>query len=132
MSVSKALQLLPPEPIQLDPSPLPTRGRHIPAIPWRPPLCDEPQSTPHPTELAHHFSTISSLKLLLSLCIFLYLSESLRQLCVFKKIERSSIPWRCQLTIGSNLSIEILAYKSVSGRYTIFKKKCYLQANMLT
>ncbi|XP_045709630.1 X-ray repair cross-complementing protein 5 [Phyllostomus hastatus] len=40
-------------------------------------------------------------------------SESLRQLCVFKKIERSSIPWRCQLTIGSNLSIEILAYKSM-------------------
>ncbi|XP_054441655.1 X-ray repair cross-complementing protein 5 [Pteronotus mesoamericanus] len=40
-------------------------------------------------------------------------SESLRQLCVFKKIERSSIPWRCQLTIGSNLSIEILAYKSI-------------------
>ncbi|XP_024419615.2 X-ray repair cross-complementing protein 5 isoform X1 [Desmodus rotundus] len=40
-------------------------------------------------------------------------SESLRQLCVFKKIERSSIPWRCQLTIGSNLSIEISAYKSI-------------------
>ncbi|CAK6448111.1 unnamed protein product [Pipistrellus nathusii] len=40
-------------------------------------------------------------------------SESLRQLCVFKKIERSSMPWPCQLTIGSNLSIKILAYKSI-------------------
>ncbi|XP_074220373.1 X-ray repair cross-complementing protein 5 [Camelus bactrianus] len=40
-------------------------------------------------------------------------SESLRQLCVFKKIERSSVPWHCQLTIGSNLSIKIVAYKSI-------------------
>ncbi|XP_005395746.1 PREDICTED: X-ray repair cross-complementing protein 5 isoform X2 [Chinchilla lanigera] len=40
-------------------------------------------------------------------------SESLRQLCVFKKIERHSMPWPCQLTIGSNLSIKIVAYKSI-------------------
>ncbi|XP_062951104.1 X-ray repair cross-complementing protein 5 [Cynocephalus volans] len=40
-------------------------------------------------------------------------SESLRQLCVFKKIERCSMPWHCQLTIGSNLSIKIVAYKSI-------------------
>uniref|UniRef100_A0A8C4PNK4 X-ray repair cross-complementing protein 5 n=1 Tax=Equus asinus asinus TaxID=83772 RepID=A0A8C4PNK4_EQUAS len=40
-------------------------------------------------------------------------SESLRRLCVFKKIERRSIPWACQLTIGSNLSIKIVAYKSI-------------------
>ncbi|XP_014386604.1 PREDICTED: X-ray repair cross-complementing protein 5 isoform X1 [Myotis brandtii] len=40
-------------------------------------------------------------------------SESLRQLCVFKKTERSSMAWPCQLTIGSNLSIKILAYKSI-------------------
>ncbi|XP_006867919.1 PREDICTED: X-ray repair cross-complementing protein 5 [Chrysochloris asiatica] len=40
-------------------------------------------------------------------------SESLRQLCVFKKIERRSIPWPCQLTIGSNLSIKIVAYKAI-------------------
>uniref|UniRef100_A0A8C6RZS7 X-ray repair cross-complementing protein 5 n=1 Tax=Nannospalax galili TaxID=1026970 RepID=A0A8C6RZS7_NANGA len=40
-------------------------------------------------------------------------SESLRQLCVFKKIERRSMPWPCQLTIGSNLSIKIIAYKSI-------------------
>ncbi|XP_047401759.1 X-ray repair cross-complementing protein 5 isoform X2 [Sciurus carolinensis] len=39
--------------------------------------------------------------------------ESLRQLCVFKKIERRSMPWSCQLTIGSNLSIKIVAYKSI-------------------
>uniref|UniRef100_A0A8C2P6C3 X-ray repair cross-complementing protein 5 n=2 Tax=Capra hircus TaxID=9925 RepID=A0A8C2P6C3_CAPHI len=49
-------------------------------------------------------------------------SESLRQLCVFKKTERHSMPWSCQLTIGSNLSIKIVAYKSVSGRYTFFKE----------
>lgn len=49
-------------------------------------------------------------------------SESLRQLCVFKKIEKSSMAWSCQLTIGSNLSIRIVAYKSVSGRYTFFKE----------
>ncbi|XP_019582611.2 X-ray repair cross-complementing protein 5 [Rhinolophus sinicus] len=40
-------------------------------------------------------------------------SESLRQLCVFKKIEKSSTAWSCQLTIGSNLSIRIVAYKSI-------------------
>ncbi|XP_037705436.1 X-ray repair cross-complementing protein 5 isoform X3 [Choloepus didactylus] len=39
--------------------------------------------------------------------------ESLRQLCVFKKIKRSCMPWLCQLTIGSNLSIKIVAYKSI-------------------
>ncbi|XP_027729421.1 X-ray repair cross-complementing protein 5 [Vombatus ursinus] len=41
-------------------------------------------------------------------------SESLRQLCVFKKIEKRPMPWPCQLTIGSNLSIRIVAYKSVT------------------
>uniref|UniRef100_A0A8D1GUT4 X-ray repair cross-complementing protein 5 n=1 Tax=Sus scrofa TaxID=9823 RepID=A0A8D1GUT4_PIG len=40
-------------------------------------------------------------------------SESLRQLCIFKKIEKHSMPWPCQLTIGSNLSIRIVAYKSI-------------------
>ncbi|XP_008053748.2 X-ray repair cross-complementing protein 5 [Carlito syrichta] len=40
-------------------------------------------------------------------------SESLRKLCVFKKIERGPIPWPCQLTIGSNLPIRIVAYKSI-------------------
>nr|XP_045003948.1 X-ray repair cross-complementing protein 5-like [Jaculus jaculus] len=40
-------------------------------------------------------------------------SESLQQLCVFKKMERRSMPWPCQLTIGSNLSIKIVAYKSI-------------------
>ncbi|KAK2494254.1 hypothetical protein MC885_002917 [Smutsia gigantea] len=40
-------------------------------------------------------------------------SESLRQLCVFKKIEKSSMRWPCELTIGSNLSIKIVAYKSI-------------------
>ncbi|CAO2624911.1 X-ray repair cross-complementing protein 5 [Lemmus lemmus] len=39
--------------------------------------------------------------------------ESLRQLSVFKKIERRSMPWPCQLTIGPNLSIKIVAYKSI-------------------
>ncbi|XP_058520966.1 X-ray repair cross-complementing protein 5 [Ochotona princeps] len=40
-------------------------------------------------------------------------SESLRQLCVFKKIEKRSMAWPCQLTIGSNLAIKIVAYKSI-------------------
>lgn len=40
-------------------------------------------------------------------------SESLRQLCVFKKIERRSMPWPCQLTISPSLSIKIVAYKSI-------------------
>uniref|UniRef100_A0A8C2P6J4 X-ray repair cross-complementing protein 5 n=1 Tax=Capra hircus TaxID=9925 RepID=A0A8C2P6J4_CAPHI len=46
-------------------------------------------------------------------------SESLRQLCVFKKTERHSMPWSCQLTIGSNLSIKIVAYKSVTREMLI-------------
>lgn len=32
------------------------------------------------------------------------------------------MPWPCQLTIGSTLSIKIVAYKSVSGIYTFFKE----------
>ncbi|XP_071072234.1 X-ray repair cross-complementing protein 5 isoform X1 [Dasypus novemcinctus] len=40
-------------------------------------------------------------------------SESLQQLVVFKKISKCSLPWSCQLTIGSNLSIKISAYKSI-------------------
>ncbi|XP_054685934.1 X-ray repair cross-complementing protein 5 isoform X5 [Grus americana] len=39
--------------------------------------------------------------------------ESLERLSMFKKIERRPFAWPCQLTIGSNLSIRILAYKSV-------------------
>ncbi|NWV93884.1 XRCC5 protein, partial [Machaerirhynchus nigripectus] len=41
-------------------------------------------------------------------------SESLERLSMFKKIERRPIPWPCQLTIGPNLSIRIVAYKSVT------------------
>ncbi|NXO50632.1 XRCC5 protein, partial [Aramus guarauna] len=40
--------------------------------------------------------------------------ESLERLSMFKKIERRPLAWPCQLTIGSNLSIRILAYKSVT------------------
>lgn len=40
--------------------------------------------------------------------------ESLERLSMFKKIERKPVPWPCQLTIGPNLSIRIVAYKSVS------------------
>ncbi|NXP48254.1 XRCC5 protein, partial [Heliornis fulica] len=40
--------------------------------------------------------------------------ESLERLSMFKKIERKPMAWPCQLTIGSNLSIRILAYKSVT------------------
>ncbi|XP_046939820.1 X-ray repair cross-complementing protein 5 [Lynx rufus] len=40
-------------------------------------------------------------------------SESLRQLRVFKKTERYSVPWLCTLTIGSNLAIKIVAYKAI-------------------
>ncbi|XP_074857441.1 X-ray repair cross-complementing protein 5 isoform X2 [Carettochelys insculpta] len=40
--------------------------------------------------------------------------ESLERLSMFKKIERRPIAWPCQLTIGSNLSIRIMAYKSLT------------------
>ncbi|NXH69487.1 XRCC5 protein, partial [Hydrobates tethys] len=39
--------------------------------------------------------------------------ESLERLLMFKKIERRPMAWPCQLTIGSNLSIRIVAYRSV-------------------
>ncbi|XP_058051948.1 X-ray repair cross-complementing protein 5 isoform X1 [Ahaetulla prasina] len=38
--------------------------------------------------------------------------ESLERLSMFKKVERRPMPWPCQLTIGSNLSIRIVAYKT--------------------
>lgn len=47
------------------------------------------------------------------LCVDL-LRESLERLSVFKKIERRPMAWPCHLTIGSKLSIRIVAYKSVS------------------
>ncbi|KAM6129641.1 X-ray repair cross-complementing protein 5 isoform 2-T2 [Pterocles gutturalis] len=40
--------------------------------------------------------------------------ESLERLSMFKKIERRPMAWPCQLTIGSSLSIRIVAYKSVT------------------
>uniref|UniRef100_A0A663N2F5 X-ray repair cross-complementing protein 5 n=1 Tax=Athene cunicularia TaxID=194338 RepID=A0A663N2F5_ATHCN len=40
--------------------------------------------------------------------------ESLERLSMFKKIERRPMAWPCQLTIGSNLSIRIVAYKSIT------------------
>ncbi|XP_048809283.1 X-ray repair cross-complementing protein 5 isoform X2 [Lagopus muta] len=40
--------------------------------------------------------------------------ESLERLAMFKKIERRPAPWSCQLTIGSNLSIRIVAYKALT------------------
>ncbi|XP_038600374.1 X-ray repair cross-complementing protein 5 isoform X1 [Tachyglossus aculeatus] len=40
-------------------------------------------------------------------------SESLRQLSIFKKLQRRPMPWPCQLTIGSHLSIRIVAYKAI-------------------
>uniref|UniRef100_A0A8B9Q3N9 X-ray repair cross-complementing protein 5 n=1 Tax=Apteryx owenii TaxID=8824 RepID=A0A8B9Q3N9_APTOW len=40
--------------------------------------------------------------------------ESLERLSMFKKMERRPVAWPCQLTIGSNLSIRIVAYKSLT------------------
>ncbi|KAM4698232.1 X-ray repair cross-complementing protein 5 [Rhinophrynus dorsalis] len=40
--------------------------------------------------------------------------DSLDKLSIFKKIERRPMAWPCQLTIGSNLSIRIVGYKSVT------------------
>ncbi|XP_074684923.1 X-ray repair cross-complementing protein 5 isoform X3 [Strix aluco] len=46
--------------------------------------------------------------------ISLQFLESLERLSMFKKIERRPMAWPCQLTIGSNLSIRIVAYKSIT------------------
>ncbi|XP_025909513.1 X-ray repair cross-complementing protein 5 isoform X2 [Nothoprocta perdicaria] len=40
--------------------------------------------------------------------------ESLERLSMFKKMERRPAAWPCQLTIGSDLSINIVAYKSLT------------------
>nr|XP_056717601.1 X-ray repair cross-complementing protein 5 [Euleptes europaea] len=40
--------------------------------------------------------------------------ESLERLSMFKKIERRPMAWPCQLTIGSKLSVRIIAYKSIT------------------
>ncbi|XP_072788139.1 X-ray repair cross-complementing protein 5 isoform X3 [Taeniopygia guttata] len=46
--------------------------------------------------------------------ISLQFLESLERLSMFKKMERKPMPWPCQLTIGPDLSIRIVAYKSVT------------------
>eukprot|EP00062_Callorhinchus_milii_P023659 gi/632982730/ref/XP_007908297.1/ PREDICTED: X-ray repair cross-complementing protein 5 isoform X1 [Callorhinchus milii] len=40
-------------------------------------------------------------------------SESAERLGLFKKLERRPMPWPCQLTIGSNISIRIVGYKAM-------------------
>ncbi|XP_029385947.1 X-ray repair cross-complementing protein 5 [Echeneis naucrates] len=40
--------------------------------------------------------------------------NAIEQLCMFKRIERRPMPWPCQLTIGSALSIRIVGYKAVT------------------
>ncbi|XP_057708578.1 X-ray repair cross-complementing protein 5 [Corythoichthys intestinalis] len=40
--------------------------------------------------------------------------NAIEELCMFKKIERKPMPWPCQLTIGSALSIRIVGYKAVT------------------
>ncbi|KAM4026241.1 X-ray repair cross-complementing protein 5 [Anomaloglossus baeobatrachus] len=40
--------------------------------------------------------------------------DSLEKLSMFKKIERRPMAWPCVLTIGSNISIRIVGYKSVT------------------
>ncbi|XP_044159821.1 X-ray repair cross-complementing protein 5 [Bufo gargarizans] len=40
--------------------------------------------------------------------------DSLEKLSMFKKIERRPMAWPCMLTIGSNISIRIVGYKSVT------------------
>jgi len=51
----------------------------------------------------------------ISVLLILSFRESLKRLSMFKKLERRPMAWPCQLTIGSNLSIRIVAYKSVSS-----------------
>ncbi|XP_056392970.1 X-ray repair cross-complementing protein 5 [Hyla sarda] len=40
--------------------------------------------------------------------------DSLEKLSIFKKIERTPMPWQCTMTIGSQISIRIVGYKSVT------------------
>ncbi|XP_068102182.1 X-ray repair cross-complementing protein 5 isoform X2 [Hyperolius riggenbachi] len=40
--------------------------------------------------------------------------DSLDKLAIFKKMERRPMPWPCQLTIGSRISIRIVGYKAVT------------------
>ncbi|XP_069554708.1 X-ray repair cross-complementing protein 5 [Brachyistius frenatus] len=40
--------------------------------------------------------------------------NAIEQLCMFKNIERKSMAWPCQLTIGTALSIRIVGYKAVT------------------
>ncbi|KAL7882043.1 hypothetical protein AOLI_G00088920 [Acnodon oligacanthus] len=40
-------------------------------------------------------------------------SDAVKKLSIFKCIERRPMPWPCQLTIGSSLSIRIVGYKAV-------------------
>uniref|UniRef100_UPI003AAF9E49 X-ray repair cross-complementing protein 5 n=1 Tax=Centroberyx gerrardi TaxID=166262 RepID=UPI003AAF9E49 len=42
------------------------------------------------------------------------LSDAVEKLSMFKRIEKRPMPWPCQLTIGSSLSIRIVGYKAVT------------------
>ncbi|XP_051881846.1 X-ray repair cross-complementing protein 5 isoform X2 [Pristis pectinata] len=46
--------------------------------------------------------------------ITLQFLESVEQLSIFKKIERKPMAWPCQLTIGSKITINIVAYKAIT------------------
>uniref|UniRef100_A0A4W3K317 X-ray repair cross-complementing protein 5 n=1 Tax=Callorhinchus milii TaxID=7868 RepID=A0A4W3K317_CALMI len=55
-------------------------------------------------------------------------SESAERLGLFKKLERRPMPWPCQLTIGSNISIRIVGYKAVSEKV----KKAWISVDAKT
>lgn len=101
---------------------LPNHDWHFPATPWGFSLYSQQQLTSLSSGISKPSSPNERWKIESFIMCFPLLSESLRQLSVFKKIERRSMPWPCQLTIGSNLSIKIVAYKSVGSEYIfIFK-----------
>ena len=48
--------------------------------------------------------------------------NAIEQLRMFKRIERRPMPWPCQLTIGSCVTIRIVGYKAVSSLKSVLDK----------
>ncbi|KAG8125231.1 hypothetical protein E2320_020543 [Naja naja] len=51
--------------------------------------------------------------------------DSLERLSMFKKVERRPMPWLCQLTIGSNLSIRIFTEEKVKKSWIVVDAKTH-------
>ena len=67
-----------------------------------------------------HCPHVILLKYWLQCLCFVWCSDAIEKLSIFKHIERRPMAWPCILTIGTSLSIRIVGYKAVSHPLCVY------------